>query len=79
MLPREYPNLYIDGRWQEPDSNERLEVISPSTGEKIGYVPAGTRPTSTARSKPRARRSMRPTGRLARSRSARRSWSGSPP
>ncbi len=41
MLPREYPNLYIDGRWQEPDSNERLEVISPSTGEKIGYVPAG--------------------------------------
>ena len=40
MLPREYPNLYIDGRWQEPDSNERLEVISPSTGEKIGYVPA---------------------------------------
>jgi aldehyde dehydrogenase (NAD+) len=41
MLPREYPNLYIDGRWQEPDSNERLEVISPATGEQIGYVPAG--------------------------------------
>ena len=40
MLPREYPNLYIDGRWQEPDSNERLEVISPATGEQIGYVPA---------------------------------------
>ena len=40
MLPREYPNLYIDGRWQEPDSNERLDVISPATGEKIGYVPA---------------------------------------
>jgi aldehyde dehydrogenase (NAD+) len=41
MLPREFPNLYIDGRWQEPDSKERFEVISPSTGEKIGYVPAG--------------------------------------
>ena len=40
MLPREFPNLYIDGRWQEPDSGERLHVISPSTGEKIGYVPA---------------------------------------
>jgi len=41
MLSREYPNLYIDGRWQEPDSKERFDVISPSTGEKIGYVPAG--------------------------------------
>ena len=40
MLSREYPNLYIDGRWQEPDSSERLDVISPATGEKIGYVPA---------------------------------------
>ena len=41
MLPREYPNLFIDGRWQEPDSTERFDVISPSTGEKIGYVPVG--------------------------------------
>src|ERR1700758_5892132 len=41
MLSREYPNLYIDGRWQEPDSNERFDVISPASGEKIGYVPAG--------------------------------------
>jgi len=40
MLPREYPNLYIDGRWQEPDSKERFDVISPATGEKIGYVAA---------------------------------------
>ncbi|HEY7176666.1 MAG TPA: aldehyde dehydrogenase family protein, partial [Micromonosporaceae bacterium] len=40
MLPREFPNLYIDGRWQEPDSKERFDVISPATGEKIGYVPA---------------------------------------
>ncbi len=40
MLSREYPNLYIDGRWQEPDSKERFDVISPATGETIGYVPA---------------------------------------
>jgi aldehyde dehydrogenase (NAD+) len=40
MLPREFPDLYIDGRWQEPDSHDRFDVISPATGEKIGYVPA---------------------------------------
>src|SRR4051812_9861808 len=40
MLSREYPNLYIDGQWQEPDSKERFDVIAPHTGEKIGYVPA---------------------------------------
>ncbi|HUO72436.1 MAG TPA: aldehyde dehydrogenase [Solirubrobacteraceae bacterium] len=40
MLPREFPNLYIDGRWQEPDSKERFDVVSPATGEQIGYVPA---------------------------------------
>ena len=39
MLSREYPNLYIDGRWQEPHSARRLDVISPRTGRKIGYVP----------------------------------------
>ena len=42
MLPREFPNLYFDGRWQEPDSTERFDVISPATGEKIGYVPAAS-------------------------------------
>ena len=40
MLSREYPSLYIDGGWQEPDSKERFDVISPATGEKIGFVPA---------------------------------------
>ena len=40
MLSREYPSLYIDGGWQEPDSAERFDVISPATGEKIGFVPA---------------------------------------
>ena len=64
MLPREYPNLYIDGRWQEPDSNERLEVISPSTGEKIGYVPAGNA-TDIDRAVEAARKAFfGPTGRL---------------
>ena len=40
MLSREYPSLYIDGGWQAPDSTERFDVISPATGEKIGFVPA---------------------------------------
>ena len=40
MLSREYPSLYIDGGWQEPDSTERFDVISPATGKKIGFVPA---------------------------------------
>jgi aldehyde dehydrogenase (NAD+) len=40
MLSRKYPRLYIDGRWQEPDSKERFDIISPATGESIGYVPA---------------------------------------
>jgi betaine-aldehyde dehydrogenase len=43
MLPREFSNLYIDGRWQEPDSKEQFDVISPATGEQIGYVPAANR------------------------------------
>src|SRR5690349_18948123 len=40
MLPREYTKLYIDGQWQDPESRERFDVISPTTGEKIGFVPA---------------------------------------
>ena len=42
MLRREFPQLYIDGRWQDPDSDERIDVISPSTGEKVGYVASGS-------------------------------------
>jgi aldehyde dehydrogenase (NAD+) len=38
MLSREYPDLYIDGRWQAPESQERLAVESPSTGRRIGVV-----------------------------------------
>jgi aldehyde dehydrogenase (NAD+) len=39
MLSREYANFYIDGEWQQPDSKERLEVVSSRSGEVIGYVP----------------------------------------
>jgi len=41
MLSREYPKLYYDGGWQEPDSGERFDVVNPATEEKIGFVPAG--------------------------------------
>src|SRR4051812_10249350 len=40
MLSREYPKLYFDGGWQEPDSTERFDVVNPATGEQIGFVPA---------------------------------------
>src|SRR5690349_16369393 len=40
MLSREYPKLYYDGAWQEPDSKERFDIINPATEEKIGFVPA---------------------------------------
>jgi aldehyde dehydrogenase (NAD+) len=39
MLSREYSSLYIDGQWQEPDSEERLQVLSPRSGQAIGHVP----------------------------------------
>src|SRR3989442_11554825 len=39
MLSREYPKLYIDGEWQEPGSTDRLEVVSPRSGERVGFVP----------------------------------------
>ena len=38
--PANIPDLYYDGGWQKPDSKERFDVISPATGEKIGYVAA---------------------------------------
>ena len=57
MLSREYPNLYIDGRWQQPDSDERFDVLSPATGEKIGYVPAASK-TDVDRAVSAARRAF---------------------
>jgi aldehyde dehydrogenase (NAD+) len=57
MLSREYPELYIDGRWQQPDSTERFDVISPATGEKIGFV-AAANPTDIDRAVAAARKAF---------------------
>ena len=35
--------MYIGGAWVESESGSRLEATSPSTGERIGSVPDGTR------------------------------------
>jgi geranial dehydrogenase len=35
--------LYIGGEWRVPDSEKKIEVISASTGEKIGIVPEASR------------------------------------
>jgi betaine-aldehyde dehydrogenase len=42
MIAREYPSFYIGGGWREPESTEIIEVISPSTGRPIGFVPSAT-------------------------------------
>jgi len=57
MLRREYPELFIDGQWQEPDSKDRFDVINPATGEKIGHVPAGN-PTDIDRAVEAARKAF---------------------
>jgi aldehyde dehydrogenase (NAD+) len=57
MLSREYPKLYIDGGWQEPDSKEHFDVVNPATGEKIGYVPAAN-PTDIDRAVAAARKAF---------------------
>ena len=57
MLRREYPELFIDGQWQEPDSKDRFDVVNPATGEKIGHVPAGN-PTDIDRAVEAARKAF---------------------
>ena len=37
---RSFSKLFIGGRWAEPSSSDRIEVISPVTEELIGHVPA---------------------------------------
>jgi aldehyde dehydrogenase (NAD+) len=37
----DFPELYIDGRWQRPLGPKRIEVLSASTEEVIGSVPQG--------------------------------------
>ena len=34
--------LYIDGQWAPSSSNQTIDVVSPSTEEVIGRIPAGT-------------------------------------
>ncbi|MFD0716686.1 aldehyde dehydrogenase family protein [Paenibacillus sp. GCM10027626] len=37
-----YP-MYIDGEWYSGSESGRREVVSPVTGERLGYIPMGTR------------------------------------
>jgi aldehyde dehydrogenase (NAD+) len=34
--------LFIGGRWVDPASSERIEVVNPATEEPMGSIPAGT-------------------------------------
>ena len=34
--------LYIDGQWTKPKKSQTFDVYSPSTGSKIGTIPAAT-------------------------------------
>ncbi|GAA4548642.1 aldehyde dehydrogenase [Pseudonocardia xishanensis] len=39
---RSFDRLYIGGRWRAPAGDELIEVVSPSTEERLGEVPAGS-------------------------------------
>src|SRR2546430_16927197 len=36
--------MYVGGKWVESETGETLEATSPSSGHRIGTVPAGSRP-----------------------------------
>ena len=36
-------HFYINGKWVESESNERIEIINPANEELIGHVTAGTK------------------------------------
>ena len=36
-------NFYINGKWVESDSKERIEIINPANEELIGHVTSGTK------------------------------------
>jgi aldehyde dehydrogenase (NAD+) len=38
---RSYEKLFIGGRWEDPSSSRVIDVISPTTEEKIAHVPEG--------------------------------------
>ncbi|MEE2060453.1 aldehyde dehydrogenase family protein [Rhodococcus artemisiae] len=35
-------DLYVDGRWTSSESRDRVDVVNPTTEERIGDVPAGS-------------------------------------
>jgi len=39
----ETPAMFIDGRWTAAESEATFEAVSPSSGEHVGLVPAGSR------------------------------------
>lgn len=41
-FPREYSGFFINGSWQESDSDDRFSVVSPANGKVIGSVPSAT-------------------------------------
>ena len=36
-------NFYINGKWVESKSKEKIEIINPANEELIGHVTAGTK------------------------------------
>ena len=38
---RSYDKLFIGGRWEDPSSQRVIDVISPTTEEKIAHIPEG--------------------------------------
>ena len=38
----DYDQLYIDGGWVAPSGTDTIEVVSPSTEERVGRVPEAT-------------------------------------
>jgi aldehyde dehydrogenase (NAD+) len=54
-----FPELYIDGRWQAPAGKKKIDVFSASTEEAIGSIPEGT-PEDINRAVDAARRAFDP-------------------
>ena len=54
-----FPELYIDGRWQAPAGKKKIDVFSASTEEVIGSIPEGT-PEDIDRAVDAARRAFDP-------------------
>src|SRR5438045_2621868 len=52
-----FPDLYIDGRWQPSSGTKKIEVLSASTEEAIGSIPEGS-PEDVNRAAVAARRAF---------------------